>query len=973
MKRFFSLALLLAAATAPLFAAGDGEERGGGQTGGQTTGQPASPPTPKPTTEPLLRLNTPMHFAPVRRISADAAGKLVLTASDDRTARLWDGESGELLRILRPPAGEGHEGKLYACALSADGGLAAVGGWTQAGYSGSGNHNIYLFDTATGDMVQRLSGLGDVILDLEFHSGGTLAAALGGTEGIRIWRPSSGGYPLAARDTGYGDSSHGIAFSHDGRLASVSYDGYIRLYDDDFQLAEKRRAQGGSEPYSAAFSPDGSRLAVGYADSPRVEVLDGHGLELLYRPDIAGADEPGQSIYQLAFGPGGALYGGGFYLDYIDGDWWSLARRWEDGGRGAYRDFKAAGSTIMDLKVLPDASLLAAGYQPDWGRYGPDGQKIIYKRGEIADFTNNAFEYFTLSRRGDKLSFKPLNGEAMVFSLADRSLAASGETFQPYRDSGGGVSAADWEDSYAPRVNGREADFLKQYEMNRSVDVRDDGTMLFGADWSLYALEPSGETRWRAAVPGVAWAVKISGDGRVAVSAHNGGEIRWHRMADGEHLLSLFAHPDGRRWLAWSPRGYYDASPGADNLAGWHLNRGADAAAAFYPLSRFASRFYRPEVLAGIIRHADVEVALAEAAKGGRKILPDADIAQLLPPEIAIISPSNGQEVSSGRIRVRYRVSAPPGGEVTAVRAFVDGRPAGERGLRPVGTAGEIEVPVPERDCRISLVAENRHAASEPAVVSVRWRGEEAFVVKPKLYVLAVGVSGYRDADLRLDYAAKDARDFVDSLKSQDGGLYRGVTARLLTDAQATRGDILDGLDWILRETTQKDVAMVFLAGHGVNDDYGDYYFLPQDTDRERLKRTGVPYSEIRSTVSNIAGKALFFIDSCHSGNVLGTRRGSLDINGIINQLASAENGVVVFASSSGRQFSLEDAAWNNGAFTKALVEGIRGGAAYRGDRITVNMLDLYISERVKELTGGRQTPTTAKPSTVPDFPIALK
>ena len=132
----------------------------------------------------------------------------------------------------------------------------------------------------------------------------------------------------------------------------------------------------------------------------------------------------------------------------------------------------------------------------------------------------------------------------------------------------------------------------------------------------------------------------------------------------GSICSPLFAHPDGRRWLAWSPLGYYDASPGADNLAGWHLNRGADAAAAFYPLSRFASRFYRPEVVAGIIRHADVEVALAEAGKGGRKILPDADIAQLLPPEIVIISPSNGQEVSSGRIRVRYRVSAPRAGRL---------------------------------------------------------------------------------------------------------------------------------------------------------------------------------------------------------------------------------------------------------------------------------------------------------------------
>jgi hypothetical protein len=55
-------------------------------------------------------------------------------------------------------------------------------------------------------------------------------------------------------------------------------------------------------------------------------------------------------------------------------------------------------------------------------------------------------------------------------------------------------------------------------------------------------------------------------------------------------------------------------------------------------------------------------------------------------------------------------------------------------------------------------------------------------------------------------------------------------------------------------------------------------------------------------------------------------------------------------------------------------VEGIKGKADYMGEgRITINMLDLYISERVKELTRGKQTPATAKPQTIPDFPLALK
>jgi len=64
---------------------------------------------------------------------------------------------------------------------------------------------------------------------------------------------------------------------------------------------------------------------------------------------------------------------------------------------------------------------------------------------------------------------------------------------------------------------------------------------------------------------------------------------------------------------------------------------------------------------------------------------------------------------------------------------------------------------------------------------------------------------------------------------------------------------------------------------------------------------------------------------------------------------------------------------WGNGAFTKGLVEGIEGKASYGGSgRITVDMLDLYGSERVEELTGGQQTPTTVKPPNVPDFPLAV-
>jgi uncharacterized caspase-like protein len=85
------------------------------------------------------------------------------------------------------------------------------------------------------------------------------------------------------------------------------------------------------------------------------------------------------------------------------------------------------------------------------------------------------------------------------------------------------------------------------------------------------------------------------------------------------------------------------------------------------------------------------------------------------------------------------------------------------------------------------------------------------------------------------------------------------------------------------------------------------------------------------------------------------------------------ENGAIVFTSSTGKQFSFENTEWGNGAFTKALVEGLSGKAdLFRKGKITIKTLDAYISDRVEELTGGNQSPTTIIPFSIPDFQIGM-
>ena len=356
-------------------------------------------------------------------------------------------------------------------------------------------------------------------------------------------------------------------------------------------------------------------------------------------------------------------------------------------------------------------------------------------------------------------------------------------------------------------------------------------------------------------------------------------------------------------------------------------------------------------------------------------------------PTVTIVAPPDGAQFHERQVVLDLSVKN-PGEETLELKALVDGRPAlATRGVALVQSSSAAEsaithrmaLMVPAQDCVVTVYAVTAHAKSEPAALRLRWQGAPPPAIKPKLYVLAVGVTDYELPELRLRYPAKDARDLATVLTEQAGTLYGSVQTRILTDRDATRASILDGLQWLERQTTARDVAVLFLGGHGLNDpSTGEYYYLPYDADPGAIKRTMIPGGTFQTSLRSIAGRVVLFLDTCHGGNVLGQSwqlRGDPDLQGIANELASGETGVVVFTASTRRQSAKEDPEWENGAFTKAVVEALRGQGIPGSpglQRITINMLDVYISERVKQLTLGTQTPTTAKPNTLADFTLAV-
>ncbi len=942
-----------------------------------------------PEQRPMLRIEPGMHTAMIRRIGVDAACTLMVTGSDGKTARLWalpEGGRGspELLRTLRVPIGEGDDGKVYAVALSPDGKWVAAGGW-DARYSVDKTMAVTIFEAATGRLVTRLGRFGSVVNHLAFSPDGSrLAAALGGGAGMRLWQTA--GWRLLAEDKDYGGKdSYGAGFDGANRLYTVADDGQIRRYGADGRLEAKAAAQGGKEPFSVAVHPQGGKLAVGFDDTTAVEVYDARTLKRAYAADTSGVS--GGDLGKVAWSADGArLYAGGRY--------WSgsafAAVIWQDEGRGWRSQAPLSRSTIMQLMPCGDG-VTAGAQDPAFGLIAADGGKRVWQEGVAADMRDQR-EMFGLSADGKRARFtlkwrsEPVLFDLAAFRLTEAPQAAPGLAAPQVS----GLAVSDWENNTAPKLNGKPI-ALEAYEGSRALAIAPDASrFVLGTEYWLRAYRADGGELWEKAVPGVAWGVNVSGDGRLVAAAYGDGTIRWHRMSDGKELLALFVHAKDKRYVAWTPKGYYAASPGAEDLIGWHVNRDWDHAPDFYPASRFRDQFNRPDIVKRVLDGLDEDRAIAEANRLANA-RPADEIAKTLPPVVTILSPTEGAEFAGDSLTIEYALRSPSGQAVTEVAALVDGRPlpgATTSGAMPLdlrndATARMKLTGLPRRDLTLSLVARAGDQDSPPAAVKLKFKGAPAAAAPTvSLYALVVGTGKFKDASVPpLDWAAQDARDFAAALKTQKGRLYRNVEVKLLTEEDADNASIIDGLTWLGRQVGQGDVGVVFLSGHGVTDPRGNYSYVPynariEDVAGVRLptRASSVPDSEIRAALRDLAGNALFFFDTCHAGGAAGASfKGIPDTNKFINEISQSANAIVLASSTSG-ELSQERSDWRHGAFTKALLEGLAGAADImpKDGVITIDELALYVKERVKELTGGLQHPVDLRPKETRNIAFAM-
>jgi WD40 repeat protein len=555
---------------------------------------------------PVLVVDPGRHTARIDRADADAAGRLAATASHDKTVRLWSLTDGTLLRTLRLPAGPEEVGQARAVALEPTGALVAAGGWTHR----LDEHPIYLYDTGTGALRHRITGLPGVVRHLTFSCDGRfLAATLGGGHGLRVF-DRQGGWAEAMRDVEYGDDSHGAAFAPDGRLATTGFDGLVRLYPPDLvRVPLRQRGRGGTNPFGIAFSSDGAQLAVGYEDSWQVDVLDGQSLTPLFSVATEGIHNG--NLGTVAWTVDGTLLAGGRYNDDTG---MSPVFVWTAGGRGARHSLPAGQNTLMSLVPLPGGDLLVAAQDPYLARLTPEGRAAWTCALSLADLRGQRFT-LGVSADGAMVTFGyALGGKNPArFDLTRLALepgVAPDRCTAPPRQQG--LPIAGWVNTRRPTLAGTPLP-LAPFEMARSLALHPEGDcFVLGTEWSLRAFDARGTPLWRQAAPGIAWAVNVTGDGRLIVAAYGDGTIRWHRMDDGREILAFMPFADRANWVVWTPEGFYAASPGAHGVLRWHVNQPGWQPARDFAVSDIPG-FYRPEAIKLVLREMETPRAIGLA------------------------------------------------------------------------------------------------------------------------------------------------------------------------------------------------------------------------------------------------------------------------------------------------------------------------------------------------------------------------
>jgi predicted NACHT family NTPase len=378
---------------------------------------------PKDKTPPLLVLKG--HTDWVNSVAYSRDGKLLVSASRDRTVRVWDASSGKELLILgdlpktvektppakkepakkekeeKKPAVPVHPTNVKDAVFSPDGLRVAssTGEWSKEKKEWLGE--ILLWDARSGKKTASLHGHSAEIESVAFSPDGKLLAS-GSEDATAILWDLATGQPKQTLK-GHKSTVWSVAFNKDGtRLATASEDGSVKLWD----VATGKDLGADKGGLKLAGLPMPAPPASKDAKKDKGPAKDKKGGKQGKGPKAPPPPEPIRAMTCVAFSPDGTKLAAG----NLDGS----LRIWDPATGKDLKTIKGP-EGVWSISFSPDSQRLAAGGWNDMIRVWSvaTGQQLLQRNGHDRTVTGVAF-----SPDGQRLATSGIDGLIKIWPAA---------------------------------------------------------------------------------------------------------------------------------------------------------------------------------------------------------------------------------------------------------------------------------------------------------------------------------------------------------------------------------------------------------------------------------------------------------------------------------------------------------------------------------------------------------------------------